>query len=210
MTEPSVARRTLAKARFFVDQAELVGIADREALEAHLEAAIVFGRTVTFHIQNEYCHRPGFKPWYSVLQTKMKEDSIFRFFLNTRNFILKEGPVGVGRVISFSGQVTVVPSVSAEVRLIFGKPWYRRSLKILWEDLRAEVLRPIHKWRQRREIARRRARAQQQLGAKATDDNFYFHDSAWSARPALELLREYLTKLEAIVDEAEARFQGGS
>lgn len=207
MTKHSIARKTLAQARFFVEQAELSGVADRKAFEAYLEAAIVLGRSVTFHIQKEYGDKLGFKSWYSTLQTTMKADPVFSFFRDRRNFILKQGPAGIYRVVSLSAQAAAVASVGTlEVRVIRAKPWYRRGLKILWEDFRAAVVRPIHKWRQRRELARRRARAQ---SVEVTDDNFYFDEPAWRDRPAVELLREYLDKLGTIVDEVETRFQGG-
>lgn len=94
----SIARRTLTKARFFVDQVERCGTDDQTAFETYIEAAIVFGRSVTFHIKSEYSHRPGFDTWYSPHETAMRSDPLFDFFLNTRNFVLHEGPVEFHKV----------------------------------------------------------------------------------------------------------------
>jgi hypothetical protein len=52
-----------------------------------LEAAIVFGRGVTFHLQKEYRRRPAFECWYCDQQSIMEADPIFKFFRDTRNFI---------------------------------------------------------------------------------------------------------------------------
>ena len=65
MTEESIARRTLRKARFFAGQAEQSKTGQREAFETYLEAAIVFGRSVTYHIQKEFKHENGFDDWYA-------------------------------------------------------------------------------------------------------------------------------------------------
>lgn len=218
MTKDSTARGTLEAARFFLEKAELTGISDRKPFQWYLEAAISVGRNVTWHIKKEYSHQPGFQAWYSGHESMMAADPIFSFFRDTRNFIVKEGPVGVHRVVHLSGVVTATGDVTVEVRVIRGKPWYRRSTKIIWEDLRASVLQPLHKWRRRRALAqRRRARAKRKLAQAHADestseaiDGFYFDEPEWKDRPALELLREYVDKLEAIVEDAEARFGDGS
>lgn len=87
----SVARNTLGKARFFLNQAELCETSDREAFEAYLAAAIVFARSITFHIQKEYRHQPNFENWYSHHEAKMRDDPICKFFIEKRNLIVKEG-----------------------------------------------------------------------------------------------------------------------
>jgi hypothetical protein len=87
MTKHSTAGKTLARGGSFVNQAEVAGIGNRQAFELDLEAAIVFRRSVTVHLQKEYRRRLGFQSWYSDQQSIMEADPIFKFFRDTRNFI---------------------------------------------------------------------------------------------------------------------------
>jgi len=205
MTKHSNSRRVLTTARFFAGQAESTDINDREALINYLEAAIVFGRSVTWHLQAEYKHRGGFDIWYGAHQKAMGDDPICKFFLESRNLILKKGPVEVHKIVSVSMQMTATFSGFCEARVIRGKPLYRRSAKIIWEDLRSGIMQPIRKWRWRREIAGRRAQAQRETRGHVTE-GLYFDDPAFIHEPALALLGKYLDKLEAIVDDAEAQW----
>ena len=124
-----------------------------------------------------------------------------------------KGPVDVHKVITASARAIAVVSVVVEARVIRGKPWYRRSPTILWQDFHAAMMRPIRKWLRHHEIARQRAQDQEQPSRQATEC-FYFDDPQWRHRlapewrnrPALELLREYLDRLEEIVNAAEAKF----
>jgi hypothetical protein len=115
----------------------------------------------------------------------MGNDPICKFFLDQRNFILKEGPIQ-------------------------GTPWYRRRLSIIWEDVRGWILQHFHKWKQVRQIARRHARQQQESGTQSNKGSarYYFDNPEWESRPALDLINEYLNKLEAVVIDAEAQFAG--
>ena len=56
----STARATLDTARFFCDAAGRAAD-DVEAFRRYLQAAIVFARSVTFHLQKEYSDSAGFK-----------------------------------------------------------------------------------------------------------------------------------------------------
>lgn len=211
--EGSTARRTIRKARLFLVHAEQARLKDREALEANIEAAITFGRSAVYHLYKQYAHMPVFRPWRKhILGPKLEADPLIHFLTKSRHLIVHEGPVGVRRVISvsMSASVHAYASGAADVQFVRAKPWYRRSPKIFWEDVRAAVMRPIRRWRdRRRELARRRARAARQSTTKVSED-FYFDDSQWSSRPALELLREYLDKLEQLVAEVEGKFGSGS
>jgi hypothetical protein len=60
----SIAAGTIKKARFFVDQASRTDPNDREAITNNVEAAIVFARSVTIHLQSEFAHVPGCHEWY--------------------------------------------------------------------------------------------------------------------------------------------------
>ncbi len=203
----SIARRTLNKARFCVDQAERCGPDDQTAFETYIEAAIVFGRSVTLHIKAEYIHRPGFDSWYSAHVNAMRSDPLFDFFLNARNFVLKRGPVKFHKVIAITVSVgTGAYAITGGVAQLIRSPRrYLRSPKIIWQDLSTAMMRTIRKWRKRRKPARRRVHTQEQQSGKVTE-SFYFNDSRVKDRPAPEVFRDYLDKLEEIVNAAEEQF----
>lgn len=59
--------------------------------------------------------------------------------------------------------------------------------------------------RKRRETARRRVQTQEQQSGKVTE-SFYFNDARVKDRPAPEVFRDYLDRLEVIVNAAEEQF----
>jgi hypothetical protein len=72
-----------------------------------LRNIIVFGRSVTFVLQNlrSVVEGGNFDRWYEPKQEKMKADPLMRYFVEARNEILKQGKIKVstsGRVESFS------------------------------------------------------------------------------------------------------------
>jgi hypothetical protein len=105
-----------------------------------------------------------------------------------------------------------------EGKVTRGEPWYRRSLPILWQDARATVLRPVHRWRYRlgEAVKRRRRVLSQSVDAWRTRwrtrrivptvREFYLDDPEGLDRPAVDLVRAYLDRLQAVVAEAEAQF----
>lgn len=60
-------------------------------LNAFLSAA----RSVTFLMQKEMAHVPGFPDWWAEKQRELKADSVARFFLELRNFSQKEGRISL-------------------------------------------------------------------------------------------------------------------
>ena len=131
----SVARRTLERAEFFLERAAQSGIDDRTVFRHYFEAAIVFGRSVTFHIQSEFAHRPDFSTWYQVQQDAMRANPLSRFFLDQRNFVLKVGQLALSKHVSVEINGIVRLSSSLTVVVVRGQPWYRRPLRIILADL---------------------------------------------------------------------------
>jgi hypothetical protein len=205
MSKRNLASITLEKAHFFADHARAAGPAQREDFSKFFEAAIIFARSTTLHLQKEYSQRSGFKDWYSGKQDMMRHDPVCSFFLKRRNFILKEGPVSLHKAASVTIRESLMLSGSVEVKVIRGKPWYRRSPKILWGDLRVIIMKPILRWLKKRETKRRRLDSQEKPKVETTED-FVFDDPKWRDHPALDILSEYLGKLKLIVNEAETRF----
>ena len=69
-----------------------------------LRNLIVFGRSVTFVIQN--LKRPAgeerFNTWYEPIQEEMKTDVVMKYFVTLRNQILKEGKLPISTSVSAS------------------------------------------------------------------------------------------------------------
>jgi len=81
------ARARLQTAQFGL--ADLRGPPPRRRSGFH--NAVVFGRMVTFVLQNLRGKAPGFDPWYEGQQKTMKADPVCRYFVEARNAIEKQG-----------------------------------------------------------------------------------------------------------------------
>ncbi len=203
----TVARLTLAKARFFVDQAAKATPNERDAFCNYLEAAIVFARSVTSHLQKEFAERPGFDAWYAMQQRSLGESRLAKFLLERRNYILKEGPVPIRRIVDMTLTESVAVSSSVTVKVIRGAPWFRRSPRILFYDAIYPLRNRLHSIRQRRAQLRAKAsRPQSDHSPSLTRDEIYFSDPEWAAVPAIELLQRQLDEVAVIVLEAERKF----
>jgi hypothetical protein len=201
----SSASVTLRKAQFFLEQARRADPNDRDAIATNLEAAIVFCRSVTFHLQSQFAHSPGFAEWYAEQQKRLSEDHLSRFMLQQRNYVLKVGPASVERIIDVTITESVFASDEVSVQIIRGKPWYKRSPKILVEDFIYPFREKVRRWQQRRSRLKR-ARNSQQSSSTVTRDALFFTNSEWQKTPALDLVNQQLSTLGEIVAQAEARF----
>ena len=65
-----------------------------EKFAFELCAFIEVARSITWAMQKEYSKKLNFKEWYSKKQEEMSNDSIFKFFKDRRNVIIKEGHPG--------------------------------------------------------------------------------------------------------------------
>jgi len=202
----SVARSTIAKARFFLDRADEAGANERVAFCNCLEAAIVFARSVTFHLQKEFANHLGFDTWYAVHQKSLTQNRLGRFLLEQRNYLLKEGPIATHRVIEMTVTASVHASCSATITVIRGAPWYRRSLRILWEDATSPLRERLHSFRAKRSQAKARKLLEESSSPDNTRDHIYFSNDEWKSDPAIELVRRLLVELEVIVLQAEQKF----
>ncbi len=204
MGHPSTARETLHGAHMFLEEAEHEHAGDLKRCLRLMEASIVFGRSVTFHLQKQYGSHAGFKAWYEDQQNRLKGDPLCGFFLEKRNVILKEGRSGIRRIISYAVHLDVTVGMSVEGHVIRAVPWYRRSPRIWRQDVWAWGLQLADKIRG----LRRDVRAMRPMRAEDTDTNvdFFFDDPEWARFSATDLIRNYLNNLEPIVDEAETKF----
>ncbi len=94
--------------------------------------------------------------------------------------------------------------MAAEGHVIRAAPWYRRSPRIWREGVWIWGLQLADKIRG----PRRDARGMQPMRAEDTDTNadWFFDDPKWARYSAPVLIRNYLNKLELIVDAAETKF----
>lgn len=58
-----------------------------------MQILTVFGRSVTFVLQNLRHKAPDFEAWYQPRQREMSEDPLLRYFSNARNMTLKRGMI---------------------------------------------------------------------------------------------------------------------
>jgi len=205
MSEKCNARIKLEQARCFISQASQAKPEEREKLVNNLEAAIVLARSVTFCLQKDFHDKPGFDTWYSAKQAIMRQDPLFSLFVDKRNYVLKEGSAGIRKTVNVEISLTSGVSDFVTCKVIRGRPWYRRSLKILWKDFRASIREPIREWMWKREM-RRKAKRKKPASTVKVSEGFYFDDPDWGKREIFDLFREYLDKLEQIVAEAEKTF----
>lgn len=205
MNEGSEARDTLRAAEFFLQRAEEVGFDDREVLRRYMAAAIVFGRSVTFHLQKEFAHADGFAQWYETEQQNMRADEVCRFFVEARNLTIKEGLLPVNQATDVTINVPVAMSVAVAMKVKRASPIWRRRPRIIWQD----VLRVIAE-------ASRKAKAlfgpsqsrPTGAGSIKTVQRPFFDYPDRRGDSAFVVVRQYLTTLDDVVRRAEEKFAG--
>lgn len=221
MASPTSPRVPLARARFFLAKAEALPGTEQEVFDTYLQAAIVFGRSAYHHLQGAAAAASadaGYRKWFASTSAEMLRDPLLEYFRESRDLILKERQVLVQRRIFGTVSISGSGSMYAEGRVTRSEPWYRRSPSILWHDATGPVMRPIRRWRYRLGLAARRRRQ----GLRQRHDRwrtrwrnrkvvptvrqFYLDDPEGLNRPAVDLVRAYLDRLETMVAEAEAKF----
>jgi hypothetical protein len=97
------AEETLQTARFGYED---LTSGNRYRRYSGIRNLVVFGRSVTFVIQNlkTPVGSDRFDAWYQPIQAKMKSDVLMKYFVTLRNEILKQGklPVSTSASINFS------------------------------------------------------------------------------------------------------------
>lgn len=179
------------------------GLADLDATDKRrrnigLRNLIVFGRSVTFVLQNLRGKEPDFDVWYEKIQDEMNGDPVFRYFLQARNNLEKQGKISVatsayirhlstddlsrfgpkppgtngffiGDQMGGSGWNVTLPD-GTELKYYIELPESIGSVTQHFSDLEKEVFEPIR--------------------GKSVD----------------ELSREYIRKLSVILDSAKQKF----
>ncbi|AKR43620.1 hypothetical protein [Methylophilus sp. TWE2] len=65
-----------------------------------LQNLLVFGRSVTFVIQNLRSVVEDFDQWYNPIQEELRSDEVMKYFVELRNQILKQGRLQIAMEIS--------------------------------------------------------------------------------------------------------------
>lgn len=223
MSSPTSPRVPLERAQYFLARAERLTAAERREFDNDLQAAVVFGRSVYHYFQSLAAPANGdatFRAWFRSKRTTLAADPVLEYFRRERDLTLKARSEGVRRRVSLTAHDQVYISDYAEMRVIRGSPWYRRSPNIVWQDTWAAITRPLKRWRYRiaEDVKRRRRDLRGRISAwqarrRAAREvpsvrEFYFADAdpEGKDRPAVDLVREYLTRLEVVVRESEASF----
>jgi hypothetical protein len=199
-----VAFSAVDKARYFVNQAKS-NPDDVNKIKLNLEVAIIYCRSVTFHLQSQFARTQGFDEWYEAKRLELGSSRLSRFLLEQRNIALKQGPLVMHRVVNVSVAVNISISTHVEVEVTRGAPWYKRSIKTLYEDSIAPVRKKIVS------ISHRLASLFEQKINKTDsvtviDDLLYFSDDEWRNIPAVDLVEKQLNILEELVKEAQQLF----
>jgi len=206
------------KATYFADRARATGLTDRLTFEADLEAAIVFGRSALDHLRKQYARIPGFTAEEKTTFAALRGDPRCAPFLDLRDFVIHEDSAPTQKVITASVVIDVVGFVEiVDVQVIRGRPWYRRSPRILWYDLRATMRKWMKRWRK---PAPRSAPRPNNQGS--TTESLHFADppkgrvrqgtappslpQPFKDQPAFDVLDHWLDRIEQIVLDTETKF----
>ena len=102
MADPELPpRHPISRAKFFVNLADQCPVAERDAHEAFMEAAIVYCRAAIHRLRTRYKKSPDWGTWFNSL----KGNPSIQFIRKERDWILKEAPPKVGQRIYIDGQI---------------------------------------------------------------------------------------------------------
>jgi len=207
MTEwTSTADRTLERARIFFRLSRSLINENREASAALLEAAIIYGRGVLFHLLREFRGQPGYEDWRKDFLKELRDDDICEFFRDTRNYAAHEEPVRMGRALFLVvNEMVMTVDVQATLTVKRGRPWYRRPPRILLEDLLLPFKKHLLPMLRRKLVKPAPPRAIEMQPSRAHAEWRFEHES-WGSSDAADLVGGYLDFLEPKVRDAERRF----
>lgn len=166
-----------------------------------LRNLIVFGRSVTFVLQNlkTPVGEEKFLAWYEPLQEEMKSDVLMKYFVTLRNEILKQGklPVSMSMTGSFSSSdISKLGTPPPGAKGFFmgdhtgGSGWVIELADGTEENYYVNLPESM-------------AKIQQHFSELPVPD-----DDELKKKPIEELCKYYLDKLEVLLDGAKKEFLG--
>ena len=191
-----LAQECLDKARFFSERASAVETQNRTHFRYFFETAIVWARSVTWLLQKQYNRTPAFTDWYASQQSALQADQLARFFLEQRNFVLKQRNVSLRKVTTAELHESFGIEATVTVKVIRGS--WRSKLRYLRQDILADLKQQMGKIRRRL----RRRRPKREPTAATITEHVYFVEEPWDKEPAIDLLNRYLERLQLLVDNA--------
>lgn len=104
LTSLLLVKERLLEAYFFVRRFRR---ATPDTANYYLNAYLSAARNVTFLLQKELTHVPGFAAWWDVQRATLGSDRVARFFLELRNFSQKAGRVSLTEARAGRGRSSV-------------------------------------------------------------------------------------------------------
>ena len=90
VAKKGAARRTLSKARFFLEQANRFERVEFD-YECYVEAAILFAGAALEHLRKEFGRKRGFKEWIRLRE----QNSLIKALVKSRNELSHESTMGI-------------------------------------------------------------------------------------------------------------------
>lgn len=192
------AENTYQTARFGFDD---LTSSNRARRFSGLRNLIVFGRSVTFVLQNlkTPVGEDTFNSWYEPLQNEMKSDVLMKYFVTLRNEILKQGKLPVSTSLSgsfSSGDISKLGTPPPGAKGFFmgdhtgGSGWVIELADGTEEHYYVDIPESMVKIQQHFS----------ELPVPEDDD--------LKSKPIEELCEYYLDKLESLIDNAKKEFLG--
>lgn len=214
VTSPrNIGHVNLDRARFFLDQmgqAEQADPFDRVAVEMYLHATIVFGKATQDWMADRYGGKGKAKHKAWLKTTPLWEDPLCSFFAKTRDVIVHEdGSVEtvMRTIIHGSAGKIVISAGAGIIRVSPTNPTPRQRRKAHREhrrDLAAAQRKQREKDMAVRHIlaehcAEAEARAREHVDPGPTP-RIHFVEAWIANRPAVDVVRNYLDKLEQVLE----------
>jgi hypothetical protein len=184
-----VARQTLLKPEYFLQQAKQAELdpgmsGNRLPFLANLEVAIVYGRSVTWHIEEEFKGHIGFDDWFRNLQDATEKDT-WEFSVSGVTLLFTTALSKLSLRSALRSQITLL-SQTGQRRQSFGA-----AVVPLSSRPRLRVRLPASP-----------------LGQSAAlpaepSQRFYFAETEWTEVSAIQLVGQYLAAMREIILKVE-------
>lgn len=187
-----IAKTAVKKARYFITQATLAQDAQADqdtgvAFAANFEAAIIYARSALDHLSNQLkpTHsQAGYRRWHDDRFSTLKNtDPLFEYLTDRRNFIIHQQPEKTNAQISLEIPITIAVSMSVDVTVTRADGTVEKSEPAPSKNAVANA-------------------ATQSSKATRT---FYFADSNWREKSAIEYVNDFIDICDGFVSEAERR-----
>lgn len=123
----------LDEAKYFLEQMK-INVTDKQVFLYNLSAFLSSSRSITWVLQKEYSENPKFKKWYEEKKKEMEKDKLLRFFIEKRNYVIKESPIEP-KGMTF---IRVVEQMTVEESITVSQKMPNGSQKVLFQTPKSE------------------------------------------------------------------------